>query len=68
METLVIHYEKSNRAARKLVEAIIASGNVVVEKKRKTGLQKAIEELKSGKLYSVANPKNAVKEILDQNV
>lgn len=68
METIVIRYEKSNRAARKLIEALIASGNVTVAKKKKTGLQKALEEVRSGKTYPVINPENAVAEILSENV
>ena len=68
METLIIHYEKSNRAARTLIEAVKASGNVIVDKKRKTGLQIAIEDAKSGKTFPINNPTNAVAEILGKNV
>ncbi len=68
METLVIHYDKSNRAARKLVEAIIASENFKIDKKRKTGLQKAINDVKTGKTFPVMNSENAVSEILGENV
>jgi len=68
METLIIHYEKSNRAARKLIEAVIASGNITVEKKRITGLQKAIDNAKTGKTFAIMNPDNAVAEILGEDV
>jgi hypothetical protein len=68
METLTIHYEKSNRAARTLIQAIIASGNITVEIKRKTCLQKAIEEARVGKSHEIINPENAVAEILGNNV
>jgi len=52
-------YKKSNRAARALIEAVKASGYITIYKKRKTGLQKAIEEAKYGKTYVVNNPANA---------
>ena len=68
METLIIHYEKSNRAARTLIEAVKASGCITIDKKRKTGLQKAIEEAKKGKTYVIDNPGNALEEILDKNI
>jgi len=68
METLIIHYEKTNRAARTLIEAVKASGYFTIDKKRKTGLQKAIEEAKYGKTYAINNPANAVGEILGDNV
>jgi hypothetical protein len=68
METLIIRYEKSNRAARTLIEAVKASGYITIDKKRKTGLQKAIEEAKLGKTYVVNNPANALEEILGKNV
>jgi len=68
METLIIHYEKSNRAARTLIEAVKASGYITIDKKRKTGLQKAIEEAKFGKTYVINNPVNALEEILGKNV
>jgi hypothetical protein len=68
METLIIHYEKTNRAARTLIEAVKASGCFTIDKKRKTGLQKAIDEAKNGKTYAISNPANAVDEILAENV
>lgn len=68
METLIIHYEKNNRAARTLIKAVKASGYFKIDKKRKTGLQKAIEEAKNGKTYAISNPANAVDEILAENV
>ncbi|NDP19938.1 MAG: hypothetical protein GZ091_02480 [Paludibacter sp.] len=68
METLIIHYEKSNRAARKLIDAVIASGVIKVDKKKKTGLQLALDEANRGKTYSIQNPKNAVAEILGKDV
>ena len=61
-------YKKSNRAARALIEAVKASGYITIYKKRKTGLQKAIEEAKYGKTYVVNNPANALEEILGKNV
>jgi hypothetical protein len=68
METLIIRYEKSNRSARTLIEAVKYSGYITIDKKRKTGLHKAIEDAKYGKTYPINNPANAIDEILGKNV
>ncbi len=56
MATIVLKYDARNPKAKKTIEQVLASG--LFEKK--TGLDEAIEDVKSGKVYSAKNAKDII--------
>ncbi len=56
MATIVLKYDARNPKAKKTIERILASG--LFEKK--TGLDEAIEDVKSGRIYSAKNAKDLI--------
>ena len=55
MEEIIIKYDARNTAARKLIDFILSSKLVKVEKVKKSALEEAIEEIDNGDVYSYDN-------------
>ncbi len=67
MTTLTIKFDEKNATAKKLVDAILASGCVESVKKvtsKKNELDKAIEDVKNGRVKTVLNVQNLCEELL----
>lgn len=58
MATIVLKYDARNPKARKTIETVLASGLF----ERKTGLDEAIEDVKSGKIYSAKSVKDLISQ------
>jgi capsule polysaccharide modification protein KpsS len=65
MEKIVLNYEHNDTFAKKMIEALLASGAFSLERKtRKTELQKSIEEAHNGKYFVAGDAKDAILKCL----
>ena len=68
MTTLTIKFDEKNATAKKLVDAILASGCVESVKEvthnKKNELDRAIDDVKNGRVKTVLNVKNLCEELL----
>ncbi|MDR2471979.1 MAG: hypothetical protein LBD53_00250 [Tannerella sp.] len=61
MATITLNYDARNFQAKKLLEYVLSIGifnEEKVEKRRKTGLELAIEDVENGRVYTAYVPKN----------
>ena len=65
METVTLTYNSDNTFAKKMLDAILASGAFSIERKaQKSELQKSIEETRKGKYFVAKNAKDAISKCL----
>jgi hypothetical protein len=65
MERIILNYEPDNAFAKKMIEALLASGVFsVVRKGRKSELQKSIDEARKGNYFVAKDAKEAIAECL----
>jgi hypothetical protein len=65
MERIVLNYEPNDTFAKKMIEALLASGAFSVGgRERKTELQKSAEEARKGKYFVAKDAKDAIRQCL----
>ncbi len=65
METVVLQYEPDDTFAKKMIEALLASGAFSIERKKtKTELQKSVEEARKGDYFVAKDAKDAIRKCL----
>ncbi len=65
MEKVVLQYEPDDTFAKKMIEAMLASGAFSLgQKRRKTELQKSVEEAREGKYFVAKDAKDAIRQCL----
>ncbi len=60
MATIVLKYDARNPKAKKVIENILASGMF----EKKTGIDEAMDDVKTGKVYSAKNAKDLISQCL----
>ncbi len=69
MERIVLNYEQDDTFAKKMIEALLASGAFSIgRKEKKTELQKSVEEAHKGKYFVAKNAKEAIRIILSDGM
>ena len=65
MERIVLNYEPDNTFAKKMIEALLASGAFSIgRKEKKSELRKSIEEARKGKYFVAEDAKDAIRKCL----
>jgi len=57
MATITLDYDARNSLAKKIVEFVLSTG-IFLEKKKKTSLERAFEDIEKGRVTFVNGPKN----------
>ena len=55
METITLEYDVCNKQAKQMIEIMLSLG---LAKRKKTGLEEALEDVACGRLTTVHTPKN----------
>lgn len=53
MATITLNYDERNTNVKTLLNSIVNLGLATVEKKQKTGIELALEDIEKGKVYRV---------------
>lgn len=67
MTTITLQYDTGNVTIKKLLEAIVSLGGVIVQAKtgvKKGSLDKALEDVKAGRVHEAKDVDDMMKQIL----
>ncbi len=65
MDKIVLNYEPDDAFARKMIEALLASGAFTVARTgRKSELRKSVDEARAGKYFTAADAHDAIAKCL----
>jgi len=64
MATITLNYDARNKNISALLSVIMNLGAVPVNKPRKTGLDKALEDIKNGRVTRIKNVSNLLEECM----